>query len=177
MRRRILRRHIWGFAVCLCPTKRTQGFYCLIRPRSTAKSNIRMASYYNHTVLVQASKRQRLPIPPLLLNDKCFRYSIEEIVEIFSRPALFERRVLDVRIDRIGHATGTQSPYYYDCCRLQICLRCVSPCMVGILCIIRKNMLAYGKHGRLAVHGSHLGSTNDNGKTRNGTHFIEKSQS
>ena len=118
MGRRVLRRHIWGYAVCICPTKRTPGFYCFVRPKS-----IRAVSYHNYTVLVQASKRQRLPstrctVLPLLFSDKWIQHSMEETVEIFSRPALSERRVLDVRINRIGHATGTQSPYYCYCCRL-----------------------------------------------------------
>ena len=29
MGRRVLRRHIWGYSVCLCPIKRTQGLYGL----------------------------------------------------------------------------------------------------------------------------------------------------
>ena len=29
MGRRVLRRHIWGYSVCLCPIKRTSGLYGL----------------------------------------------------------------------------------------------------------------------------------------------------
>ena len=31
MGRRVLRRYIWGYSVCLCPIKRTQGLYGLTR--------------------------------------------------------------------------------------------------------------------------------------------------
>ena len=33
MGRRVLRRHIWGYSVCLCPLKSSPGLYGLLEPR------------------------------------------------------------------------------------------------------------------------------------------------